>query len=295
MKNFTLTGLGVALITPFRQDMTIDFDALRKHVERVIAGGADYLVVLGTTAETPTLSPEEDEAVKQCVKETNNGRLPLVIGIGGNCTSLIVDRLKNENLDGFDAVLSVVPFYNKPSQEGIYLHYKAIAEASPLPVILYNVPGRTGVNMLPGTVLRIARACPNVMGVKEASGKIEQVEAIVTEKPEGFQVVSGDDGLTLQFIAKGADGVISVLGNAYPRKFSRMVRLALSGDIACKAIDREFESLYRLLFIDGNPAGIKSALNAMYGMSDLLRLPLVPVSVTTRGMIKNAVRAVNDD
>lgn len=295
MKHFNLRGTGVALVTPFNSDNSIDTEALASHVERLVSGGVDYLVVLGTTAETPTLAPKESETVKQCVIRAAAGRIPLVLGVGGNCTDALVGRLKTEDFSGFSAILSVVPYYNKPTQEGMYRHFKAIAEASPLPVILYNIPGRTGVNMLPSTVLRIAREFPQVIGIKEASGKTEQVEEIVKSKPEGFDVVSGDDGLTLAFIDKGAAGVISVAANCYPRRFSRMVRMALDGDETCRETDRGFSEFYRLLFADGNPAGIKCALNLKYGMPGNLRLPLVAVNEETRRQMAAVTQSLADD
>ena len=214
-----MKGVGVALVTPFTEDGAVDYVALTHLVEHVIAGGVDYLVVLGTTAETPTLSFEERQAVIRCVKEVNGGRLPIVLGAGGNCTADVVSYLRTGDFNGIDAVLSVTPYYNKPSQEGIYQHYKAVAEAAPCSVVLYNVPGRTGVNMLPSTVLRLAHDFPNIIAVKEASGSLSQAAYILKGRPSGFSVVSGDDNLTLPMVALGGSGVISVAANVFPEKF----------------------------------------------------------------------------
>ena len=282
MERINLKGLGVALITPFKDDETIDYTALGKLIEHLIQNSIDYLVVLGTTAETPTLSTEEKKDVVSFVKERVNGRIPIVLGVGGNCTKSVVDQLKNDNYDGIDAILSVVPYYNKPSQEGIYQHYKAIAEATELPIILYNVPGRTGVNMTAETTLRIAREFENVVAIKEASGNIVQMDDIIKNKPADFMVISGDDGITFPLITLGAVGVISVIGNAFPKEFGRMVRLALNGDYdSALRIHHEFTELFSLLFVDGNPAGVKAMLNAMGYIDNKLRLPLVPTRITT--------------
>lgn len=256
--------MGVALITPFKEDESVDYEALARLVDYQLQNGTDYLVVLGTTAETPTLTEEEKKDIINLVVTKVNGRIPIVLGVGGNCTRSVVEKLKNDNFDGIDAILSVVPYYNKPSQEGIYQHYKAIAEATTLPIVLYNVPGRTGVNMTAETTLRIAREFKNVIAVKEASGNITQMDDIIKNKPANFNVISGDDGITFPLITLGAVGVISVIGNAFPREFSRMVRLALAGDYdSARTIHHSFTELFSLLFIDGNPAGAKSMLNAM--------------------------------
>ena len=230
MADINLKGMGVALITPFKEDESVDYEALARLVDYQLQNGTDYLVVLGTTAETPTLTEEEKKDIINLVVTKVNGRIPIVLGVGGNCTRSVVEKLKNDNFDGIDAILSVVPYYNKPSQEGIYQHYKAIAEATTLPIVLYNVPGRTGVNMTAETTLRIAREFKNVIAVKEASGNITQMDDIIKNKPANFNVISGDDGITFPLITLGAVGVISVIGNAFPREFSRMVRLALAGD-----------------------------------------------------------------
>ena len=291
--SINLKGVGVALITPFKADKSVDFDALGKLLEYQIKNGVDYIVVLGTTAETATLDESEREAVKTFVVERVNGRVPLVLGHGGNNTKALVDQLKVMDLKPFSAILSVVPYYNKPSQEGIYQHYKAIAEASPVPVILYNVPGRTGVNMLPSTALRLAREFKNIIGVKEASGNITQMDEIIKNKPSDFMVISGDDGITFPLLTLGAVGVISVVANAFPREFSKMVRLALEGDyVHALPIHHKFTELFSLLFVDGNPAGVKFVLNEMGFIENELRLPLVPTRITTNGKIREVLNSL---
>lgn len=291
MARLNLQGMGVALITPFHSDKSIDFDALARLLEYQIKSGIDYLVVLGTTAETPTLTPEERRQVRDFVAQRVAGRVPLVLGCGGNCTQAVVDELQTIPADTYDAVLSVVPFYNKPSQEGIYAHYAAIAEKSPLPIVLYNVPGRTGVNMAAETTLRLARDYPDkIIAIKEASGNINQMDAIIKSKPEEFMVISGDDGITFPLITLGAVGVISVIGNAFPREFSKMVRLALEGDYErARTIHHRFTELFSLLFVDGNPAGVKCVLNAMGYIENELRLPLVPTRITTYEKIRRVL------
>mgnify|MGYP000233208325 FL=1 len=291
MAHINLSGMGVALITPFKEDESIDFDALARLIEYQIQNGTDYLVVLGTTAETPTLTEAEKMAIQDFVLERAKGRIPLVLGVSGNNTRAVVDRLKRDPLDGFDAVLSVVPYYNKPSQEGIYQHYKAIAAATVKPVILYNVPGRTGVNMTAETTLRLARECNNIIAIKEASGNITQMDDIIKNKPVDFMVISGDDGITFPLLTLGAVGVISVIGNAFPKEFSKMVRLALNGDFKqALQIHHRFTELFSLLFVDGNPAGVKCLLNMMGYIENRLRLPLVPTRVTTYEQIKDVLR-----
>ncbi len=286
--------MGVALITPFKDDESIDFDALTKLIEYQIQNGIDYLVVLGTTAETPTLTEQEKNEVLSFVIERVKERVPIVLGLGGNNTRGIVERLKTESFQGVDAILSVVPYYNKPSQEGIYQHYKAIASATKLPVILYNVPGRTGVNMTAETTLRLAREFDNIVAIKEASGNITQMDDIIKNKPKDFMVISGDDGITFPLITLGAVGVISVIGNAFPREFSRMVRLALEGDYAnALLIHHKFTELFELLFVDGNPAGVKSILSSMGYIRNRLRLPLVPTRITTYEKIRVVLQKLN--
>ena len=294
MAKINLKGMGVALITPFKEDESIDFDALSKLIEFQIQNGSDYLVVLGTTAETPTLSETEKKQILSFVIERVKGRIPIVLGVGGNNTRAIVEQLKTEDFTGVDAILSVVPYYNKPSQEGIYQHYKAIARATQLPVVLYNVPGRTGVNMSAETTLRIANEFENVVAIKEASGNITQMDDIIKNKPKDFMVISGDDGITFPLITLGAVGVISVIGNAFPKEFSRMVRLALNGDYANSLlIHHRFTELFKLLFVDGNPAGVKSILNAMGYIENKLRLPLVPTRITTFEKIREVLKELN--
>ena len=286
MKN-KFKGMGVALITPFKQDNSVDFESLGKLIDYQIKNGADYMVVCGTTAETPTLSSAERQAVIDFAKDRIAGRVPIVLGLGGNNTMAIVESLKNDDFSGIDAILSVVPYYNKPSQEGIYQHYKTISENSKVPVILYNVPGRTGVNMTAETTLRIARECPNVVAIKEASGNINQMNDIIKNKPKDFMVISGDDGITFPLITMGAVGVISVIGNAFPAEFSKMVRLALNGDYeSARQIHHEFTELFDLLFVDGNPAGVKCMLSMMGYIENKLRLPLVPTRITTMEKMK---------
>lgn len=286
--------MGVALITPFKEDESIDFDALLRMVDYLIQNNADFLCVLGTTAETPTLSEEEQKQVKEIVIERVNGKIPILLGVGGNNTCAVVHKLKNDDFTGVDAILSVVPYYNKPSQEGIYQHYKAISEATDLPIVLYNVPGRTGVNMTAETTLRIARDLKNVIAIKEASGNITQMDDIIKNKPANFDVISGDDGITFPLITLGAVGVISVIGNAFPKEFSKMTRLALQGDYAnALTIHHRFTELFNLLFIDGNPAGVKSMLSAMGMIENKLRLPLVPTRITTFEAIRKVLNELN--
>ncbi|MCC8175266.1 MAG: 4-hydroxy-tetrahydrodipicolinate synthase [Bacteroidales bacterium] len=294
MAHINLKGMGVALITPFKADKSVDYDALARLLEYQIKNGVDYLVVLGTTAETATLTPEEKKSVREFIVERVAGRVPLVIGIGGNNTMAVIAEIKSTDLQPFSAILSVVPYYNKPSQEGIYQHYRAIASASPLPIILYNVPGRTGVNMAAETTLRLAREFPEkVIGVKEASGNITQMDDIIKRKPADFMVISGDDGITFPLITLGAVGVISVIGNAFPKEFAKMVRLALSGDYAnALLIHHRFTELFSLLFIDGNPAGVKCLLNAMGYIENELRLPLVPTRITTYEKIRQVLESL---
>lgn len=287
MSGINLSGMGVALITPFRHDKSIDFDALARLIDYQIESGVDYLVVLGTTSEAPTLEQNERTRIKQFVTAHTAGRVPLVLGCGGNCTAAVIRELQSTDLAPFSAILSVVPYYNKPSQQGIYCHYAEIAKASPLPVILYNVPGRTGVNMTAETTLRLAVDFPNIVGIKEASGNMAQMDEVIKHKAPDFMVISGDDGVTFPLITLGAVGVISVIGNAFPREFSRMVRLALAGDYAAaRTIHHRFGDLFGLLFVDGNPAGVKSLLHAMGFIENELRLPLVPTRIDTNEKIR---------
>lgn len=275
-------GLGIALITPFTPDGEVDRKSLKRLVEYQLQNGADFLCILATTGETPCLSAEEKAEIKRLVVEVNNGRVPILMGCGGNNTRAVVQELKSADWSGIDGVLSVCPYYNKPSQEGLYQHFKAIAEASPLPVVLYNVPGRTGINLQAQTTLRLARDCENIIAIKEASGSLEQVDEIINNKPARFDVISGDDALTFSMVASGAAGVISVIGNALPKEFSRMIRLEFNGEYEpARKIHHRFQQLYSLLFVDGNPAGVKALLHEMGFIDNVLRLPLVPTRLTT--------------
>ena len=274
--------MGVALITPFNEDGSVDYDALMKLVDYQVQNGTDFLCVLGTTAETPTLTADEKQKIKKLVIERVNGRIPILLGASSNCTQTVINSLKNDDMTGVDALLISVPYYNKPSQEGIYQHYKAIASATELPIVLYNVPGRTGVNMTAETTLRLAREFKNIVAIKEASGNITQMDDIIKNKPEDFDVISGDDGITFPLITLGAVGVISVIGNAFPKEFSRMTRLALAGDYqSALKTHHKFTELFKLLFVDGNPAGVKAMLHMMGMIKNQLRLPLVPTRITT--------------
>lgn len=275
-------GLGIALITPFTPDGEVDSNSLKRLVEYQLQNGADFLCILATTGETPCLSAEEKAEIKRLVVEVNNGRVPILMGCGGNNTRAVVQELKSADWSGIDGVLSVCPYYNKPSQEGLYQHFKAIAEVSPLPVVLYNVPGRTGINLQAQTTLRLARDCKNIIAIKEASGSLEQVDEIINNKPARFDVISGDDALTFSMVASGAAGVISVIGNALPKEFSRMIRLEFNGEYEpARKIHHRFQQLYSLLFVDGNPAGVKALLHEMGFIDNVLRLPLVPTRLTT--------------
>ncbi len=288
MKQFK--GTGVALITPFTSDKEVDLPALERLVDYQVDNGVDYLVVLGTTGETATLDSQEKELVKAKVIEFNNGRLPLVIGIGGNNSHAIAKELQECNLDGFSAVLSVSPYYNKPTQEGIYQHYKLISEASPLPIILYNVPPRTGSNVLPETVFRLANDCKNIIGIKEAAGDFEQVLELIKNKTGDFLVISGEDKLALPLVLAGGSGVISVIGQGLPKSFSEMIRLGLNGQ--CQKAYSIFYGLSEsidLIFTEGNPSGIKSMLKSLKISDSFVRLPLVPVSSVLQQKINTFV------
>lgn len=284
-------GLGLALITPFAADGSVDYQALKRLVEFQITNGADFLCILCTTSETPCLTADEKLRIKKLIVEVNNGRLPIMMGCGGNNTAAIVHELKTADFSGIDGILSVCPYYNKPSQEGLYQHFKAIAEASPLPVILYNVPGRTGINMKAETTVRLARDCQNIVAIKEASGSLEQIDEIIKNKPDDFDVLSGDDALTFSAVASGAAGAISVIGNALPKQVSRMIRLEFRGEYdPARKIHHMFTELYSLLFVDGNPAGVKALLSEMGYIENNLRLPLVPTRITTREKMANILK-----
>ena len=288
MKAFV--GTGVALITPFKEDLSVDIQALNKLVKNQIENGIDYLVVLGTTAESATLSQEEKELVKAEVKKANEGRLPLVLGIGGNNTAGVVEEIKNTDLEGFDAILSVSPYYNKPTQEGIFRHFKAVSEASPLPIILYNVPGRTSSNMLPETIDRIARETSNVIGVKEAAGDIVQAMKLISLVPEDFLVISGDDMITLPMTLAGGKGVISVIAQGFPKEFSDMVRAGLDSKVKeAYKLHYKIAPSIDLIFAEGNPAGIKALLAKKGMISNVLRLPLVEASENLQNRINDFV------
>ncbi len=275
-------GLGIALVTPFHEDGSVNYEQLDSLVEDQISNGVDFLCVLGTTAETPCLSDEEKACVMKHVARVNNHRVPLLLGAGGNCTANVVRYLETADLSDYAGVLIVVPFYNKPSQEGLFQHFTTIAKHSPLPVVLYNVPGRTGTNIEAATTLRIANECENVVAIKEASGKITQIEDIIDNAPEGFEVLSGDDAITFELLTIGAKGVISVVGNAYPKEFGEMTHHALAGDYTTAlSYHRRFNRAYKLLSVDGNPAGIKSLLAAQNKIQNILRLPLVPATAST--------------
>ncbi len=274
-----LVGTGVALVTPFREDMSIDVAALQKLIEHCINGGVDYLVALGTTAESVTLSKEEKLLVLQTIAKVNAGRKPLVAGFGGNNTQALVDELQSFDASEYDAVLSVSPYYNKPTQEGIYQHFKAVAKASPLPVILYNVPHRTGSNMAAETTLRLAHEVPNIVAIKEASGDMVQVNEIIKQKPSDFLVLAGDDFTALPIVLAGGSGVISVLGQGLPQQFSQMIDLALNEDAdAAYEIHHSLLSGMHLIFEEGNPAGIKSILEILGITGAKVRLPLIEAS-----------------
>lgn len=289
--NNIFTGLGVALVTPFKKDFTIDFDALAALLEKQVEGGADFLCVLGSTAETPCLSVTEKLQVKDFVIEQIKGRLPLLLGFGGNCTQELLHEVRDFDFKGIDGILSVCPFYNKPAQEGIYQHFKAVATEAGLPVVVYNVPGRTGINMSAATTLRLARDVENIVAVKEASGNVAQIDEIIAGAPDGFEVISGDDAITSQLIQTGATGVISVIGNALPREFGAMVHAALSRKAdEANTLDGRLQPFYPLLSVDGNPAGIKAMMSLMGEVENVLRLPLVPARRETVDALAKALQ-----
>ena len=290
----SLIGTGVALVTPFKEDFSIDTEALKKIVNFSIDGGIEYLVVMGTTAENATLSLDEKELVIRTVIEANNGSLPLVLGVGGNNTMEVVEELKTRDLSAFAAILSVSPYYNKPTQEGIYQHFKAIAEAAPIPIILYNVPGRTASNMLPTTVIRLAHDFKNIVAIKEAAGDLVQAMQLLKNKPKDFLVISGDDMIALPMVLAGGSGVISVIGQAFPKEFSEMIRLGLN-----RKVDEAFKSQYLLadcidmIFEQGNPAGIKQVLLSLRISGNTVLLPLVKVDDSLANRINQFVKKIN--
>lgn len=290
----SLTGTGVALVTPFRKDFSVDIEALKRIVRYNIDGGVEYLVVLGTTAESATLSKEEKELVIQTIVEENAESLPLVLGVGGNNTQEVVNELKTRDLSAFTAVLSVSPYYNKPTQEGIYQHFKMIAQNSPIPIILYNVPGRTASNMLPETVLRLANDFKNIIGIKEAAGNIVQAMKLIQNKPEGFLVISGDDMITLPMVLAGGSGVISVIGEGFPKEFSEMVRLGLQGKVKeAYALHYKLADCIDMIFEQGNPAGIKEAFKHLGISENTVRLPLVNVNQDLSDRLKTFISGLN--
>lgn len=291
MKQNIFRGLGVALITPFNESGEVDYNALGNLVEYQISNGADFLCILATTSESPCLSKQEKLDIQHFIVNLVDRRVPIVIGCGGNNTYAIAEELRNGDFNGIDGILSVCPYYNKPTQEGLYQHFKTLACATELPVILYNVPGRTGINMTAETTLRLANDCENIVAIKEASGNLEQIDDILKNKPEGFAVLSGDDSLTFPMLAGGAEGVISVIGNALPKEFSQMISLQQEGkyEEAVK-IHHSLTELYKLLFVDGNPAGVKAVLTEMGYIKNVLRLPLVPARETTIQKISQSLQ-----
>ena len=283
MKYHQFKGLGIAVVTPFTQSGAVDYHALERLVKYQLESGADFLCILATTGETPCLSCDEKDAITSLVKDVNQGRVPILKYCGGNNTADVIAEMQSTDWSGIDGILSICPYYNKPSQEGLYQHFKAISQASPLPIVMYNVPGRTGVNMSAETTLRLAWECENIVGIKEASGSLEHVDEMIKGKPERFDVISGDDALTFSMIASGAAGVISVIGNALPKEFSRMIRLEFQGEYEpARKIHHMFTELYSLLFVDGNPAGVKALLSDMGMIENVLRLPLVPTTIKTK-------------
>lgn len=291
MKQNIFKGLGIALVTPFASDGSVDYDVLKNLLDYQLKNGADFFCILATTGETPTLTKDEKQKIKELVVEKVGDKVPILIGCGGNNTADVVNELQTADSSGIDGILSVCPYYNKPSQEGLYQHFKAIAGATNMPVVLYNVPGRTGVNLKAETTVRLARDCENIVAIKEASGSLEQVDEIIKNKPDGFDVISGDDALTFPMIACGAAGVISVIGNALPKEFSRMIRLEMKGEIeSARKIHHKFTDLFNLLFVDGNPAGVKAMLHEMGMIENVLRLPLVPTRLTTMQKISDCLK-----
>lgn len=290
MRTNIFQGTGVAVITPFTPDGEIDLFALREQIERLIQNGVDYLCALGTTAETPTLSAEEKERIVEVFVDTVDGRVPILLGCGGNNTNAVCAYLENTDFEGISGVLIVTPYYNKPNQEGLYRHYRAVAESSPVPVVLYNVPGRTGVNMTAETTLRLANEFEHIVAIKEACGNISQIEEIIVGAPEGFEVISGDDSICFELMTLGAAGVISVVGNAFPAEMCEMVRNLRENNIAdALNIHRSFKEIFRLAFIEGNPAGVKCMMAERDEIANVLRLPLVEVTEVTRAKISKAI------
>lgn len=292
MKKFK--GTGVAIVTPFKNDSSIDFAALGRVINHVISGGVNYIVAMGTTGESVTLSKEEKKAIISYVVEVIDNRVPLVVGIGGNNTQETINFIRHSVLTGVDGILSVAPYYNKPTQRGLFQHFKAIATSSPLPIIIYNVPGRTSCNISSDTCLELAHECDNIVAVKEASGDISQIMKIIKGKPDNFSVISGDDMLTIPIIAAGGTGVISVLANAFPAQTSELINHSLKNNFkSAREIHFRFLEMIELLFIDGNPSGVKAMLNVMNICQNTLRLPLVPVSRPVYTRIQKAIEEIN--
>lgn len=289
-----ITGSGVALITPFTQTGEVDYAALENLVQMHLDSGTDFLCVHGTTGETPTLTIEEKRETRKRIVKQVAGRIPIMLGVGGNNTRAVVEELKNEDYTGIDAILSIVPYYNKPTQEGMYQHFKAIAAATELPIYLYNVPGRTGVNINPETTVRLAQECKNIVGFKAASGNLQMISHLMDIKPAGFDVLSGDDALTLDIMKMGGVGVISVFANAFPVQLAELIKMIQAGDYEnARNLDESFRDIYSLLFVDGNPAGAKLALNILGKCENVLRLPLVPASSKVEEGMRNAIASFN--
>ncbi len=293
MMHNKLKGTGVAMVTPFKGDSSIDFDALKKLTTHIINGGVDFLVVMGTTGENPVLSQQEQKSVLDVIVEVSKKKVPVVFGIGGNNTQVVIETIKTTDFTNIDAILSATPYYNIPTQKGLYLHYKAIAEACPVPIILYNVPGRTSVNMNAETTLKLANEFDNVVAVKEASGNLDQIMQIIKNKPANFTVLSGDDNYTMPYIAIGMNGVISVIANAYPKQFSDMVRASLTYDFkTARELHYKLLDLSNSLYLEGNPGGIKAALEILGICEKHVRLPLAPVSKETYEIIEGFIKGV---
>lgn len=291
--SFSCTGTGVAIVTPFTANGKVDFKGLERVTKHIISGGVEYVVALGTTGESATLDKEEKKEVVACVVESSKKKIPVVIGIGGNNTAEVIKGFHSFNMKGISAILSVSPYYNKPNQRGIYAHYKALAEETPLPIILYNVPGRTAMNLTAETTVRIAHDLPNIIATKEASGNLEQIMSIIKNKPKGFKVISGDDNLTLPMIACGAEGVISVVANAFPKIFSEMVRLAMKNNYGkARELHYRLNDITSLLFADGSPGGVKAVLEMMGICKENVRLPLVEINDQTRKQLKELIKKV---
>lgn len=288
-----IKGMGVAIVTPFTKESEVDYAALEALVQMHLDCGTDFLCVLGTTGETPTLTNDEKREIRKRIIKQVDGRMPIMVGFGGNCTRNVVEELKTEDLTGIDAILSVAPYYNKPVQEGVYQHYKAIAQATELPIYMYNVPGRTGVNILPSTVVRLAKECPNIVGYKAASGNLAQVKELINALPENFGVFSGDDALTVDIMEAGGVGVISVFGNAYPKEMVALVRAMQEGRVSdARNLHDKLNELFQLIFVDGNPSGIKALLNIHGRVENVLRLPLVPACDDTYSDLQQAITAL---